>query len=73
MLMTNNMMIVQRMADLKSFKSSHEMISGNIRVEYFTPYVRTTWEFRVDGVVIDRRYSPKSAAKFWVELHNKQD
>lgn len=70
--MTNNTMLVQQMANLKNLKTGHKMASGNIEVEYFTPYTRTTWEFRVDGVVIDRRYSPKSAAKFWVELHNKQ-
>lgn len=70
--MTNDATKVQKMADLKGLKSGHRAVSGNIQVEYFTPYTRTTWEFRVDGVVVDRRYSAKTAAALWVELHNQQ-
>ena len=58
------------MANLKNFSTGHKMVSGNIAVEFFCPYTRTTWEFQVDGIIVDRRYSPKTAAQFWVELHN---
>ena len=68
--MTNDMMKVQKMANLKNFSTGHKMVSGNIAVEFFCPYTRTTWEFQVDGIIVDRRYSPKTAAQFWVELHN---
>jgi hypothetical protein len=70
--MTINMMLVQRFADMKRFGNS-KMADGSIGVEFFHPYTRSVWEFRVDGVVVDRRYSPKTAAAFFVELKNEEE
>ena len=62
--MANNMMTVQAMADMKKVGKS-ELTNGNITINFFHPY---RWEFRVDGVVIERRYTPKTAAAYYHEL-----
>ena len=69
--MTLNMVTVQKMANMQHGPSFSSVIDGNIRIEFFKPYTRSTWEFSLDGVVIDRRYSPKTAAQFYAELKNR--
>lgn len=70
--MKNNMTVVQAMANLTKFGNQSKMVLANVEVEYFTPYTRTTWEFTVNGVLAERRYSAKTAAKYWCELHTKE-
>jgi hypothetical protein len=62
-----NMMTVQKMANMKH-AGKHTLVDGAISIQFFNPYTRSTWEFSVDGVVIDRRYSPKTAAAYYAEL-----
>jgi hypothetical protein len=70
-LMRNSMIVVQQMANLSKFGNPSKLVLGNVEVEYFTPYTRTTWEFTVAGALAERRYSPKTAAKYWCELHTQ--
>jgi hypothetical protein len=67
--MINDMALVQRFANMQRF-GQDVMTDGNIAVSFFHPYTRTVWEFRVDGVITDRRYSPKTAAAYFVALVN---
>jgi hypothetical protein len=66
-----NMMTVQKMANMKQV-GKQILVDGSISIQYFSPYTRSTWEFSVDGVVVDRRYSPKTAAAYYAELKTVQ-
>jgi hypothetical protein len=69
--MTTSMVLVQKMADMQRGPSYSTLIDGFICVEFFKPYTRPTWEFRFDGVMIDRRYTAKTAAAFFAALKNR--
>jgi len=66
--------LVQRFSDMRR-EGRHWMEDGAIAVEFVVPCARktcgrNTWEFRINGVVTARRYSPKTAAAYFVELIN---
>ena len=70
--MALSMVTVQKMANMQRGQDFSSLIDGSIRIDFFKPYTRPTWEFRVDGDMVDRRYSPKTAAAFYAELKNRQ-
>lgn len=66
--MKPNMVKFKEFAALTDHGSTHKMSDGNIAIEFFRPYTRSTWEFKVSGVEVGRRYSPRTATRFYLEL-----
>lgn len=62
--------MIQRFENMRMVGKDH-LADGRITVDFFHPYTRATWEFRVNGVLRDRRYTAKSAASHFVELWNE--
>lgn len=66
--MENTSQLAQKMMDLTKYGNDTKFVVENVQVEFFVPYTRNVWEFRVNGVVTERRYTAKQAALYLTQL-----